>query len=644
MDATGENRKSSFRALLKRNRRVSDPEDRARGLQDQNLAPASPVLANNPADKRPWNLRRTVSASSPTSNSPHIKVGTSSPSYSLGSPPTQSRIRSFLKRQTSNPRLEDSSDYGSPNYPLPGFPDISSRHTYNEHAFQSVVSPGRQFPATSPSRPHTEWYPGQFSPVANNPFENWNSTSFAVHSAVSYPALSPMLSIMDEHKPLPALPISPAIQVSSYESQPQTPNPQPRSIPYSDPEPSSAKAFETETEGFTSPTDYALFAEATSSIGFMPSAFAPPVSVTPPPTEAAAIFSESNPSPVNTTRTDSFPSHSSRVESFPSQTTHTDSFPLHSPLSPVESAKTQSFPQTSSPISPNEFETASLTTSPTTIVRQSFSSLPNSPISPPPVPPIPSQFVRHPAPALQALRLLPPPRIPRRLPIFSSPLGRISTPDLALIQPTRTESFPTRESSLSLHPVESTPPRSRSVPPALDISTLQGFSLDIDVITRRPSIPQPHLTAPFDPYAPLLPPSFESMPSSPTLSSPTTSQGPSAQVTAPTRPDTQTTSSRRPTQTSTEAFLRALEAIDAEELAREEEDLPDYAQSQAEAHMQRREAATRRARELEEGWRRGRAERSGGSGGRARASIWRGGARDVTRDSARDSARDTWWG
>jgi hypothetical protein len=311
-------------AVWKRASRGSGAQDQDAGLGGSmasvNSSPSSPS-PSSPSQSRLWNIRRAVSASSTGPGSPQSPVDSNSPTSPQGFQRRPSRISSFIRRHHSTPRLEDSQDRGIPPSLLPGIPPVQRNQLpYNNSSSQPILNHNLNSSPYSSSHPasHSQWLlhtlPNTtYSPVAPNPFQEWESKP-RPRTASSSPIVSSM------NKPLPPLP-----RPLEDFPNPLTLNTQQTSTPVII---ESPKAMETEAEGFTSPTEFALFAEATSSFSFLPSTF------------------EAVPSPTPS------PQPYSQQQTYPSQS-HSQTLPLpprhHIPLPQLITPRSRSVPSASGP-------------------------------------------------------------------------------------------------------------------------------------------------------------------------------------------------------------------------------------------------------------------------------------------------------
>lgn len=247
-----------------------DQEEPGDVQKGSSTAPSSPS-PSSPSSHRFWSIRRSVSAVAGANNtqSPTDSNYSSSPH---GSQKRSSRISSFIKRHRSTPRLEDSVNRGLPSSLIPGIPPLQNQQrTYNTTIPQGLLinPPNRHTTTLSvPLEPPYEHLSSRtrhtFSPVSDNPFDTWTSIN-KPHTATPTP-VAQMDNPLSDFLPTPSRGFSNSSAPAELSSA------TPEIIEPIDP----SRAMESEPEGFTSPTEFALFAEATSSFSFLPSTFDTP--------------------------------------------------------------------------------------------------------------------------------------------------------------------------------------------------------------------------------------------------------------------------------------------------------------------------------------------------------------------------------
>lgn len=227
-------------------------------------SPEPPSPSPTTSSFRTWpNLRRVASASTPGSpsiSSPH-DTSPISPSAKMHRRP--SRLSSFIRRHHS----ATAAAVGDETIPQSLRPRIQPPQTYIPYSqpLQSVRSGPQHRPSppslsTSLPPPIPFYSPGfnnapSFSPVARNPYESWQIHR-RPHTAFSSPGGYTM-----EQSPQT---LNPLRGFSNSSAPATTTSSRPTRIL------DTAFKLEGESEPFTSPSDFALFAEATNSVSFLP--------------------------------------------------------------------------------------------------------------------------------------------------------------------------------------------------------------------------------------------------------------------------------------------------------------------------------------------------------------------------------------
>jgi hypothetical protein len=256
--------KPTLKAAFKRNSRERPTNENA--IEEIGSVHSSPstLSPSSPSQSR-FSIRRTVSAASPETGSPQSAVEN-------GPQKRSSRISSFIRRYHSNPKLKDFTNRGIPHSLIPGTPPIPiERESYNAASLHPLLTQLDTQPFPYSTGQFIQWplssQPANtFSPIVPNQPDHQSPVP-RPHTAIPTPIPPSLMSTNPLDKPLPELPlIAQPIRVFSSPAAPESSNPSHRVI-------DSSRAMESEPEGFSSPTEFALFAEATSSFSFLPSTF-----------------------------------------------------------------------------------------------------------------------------------------------------------------------------------------------------------------------------------------------------------------------------------------------------------------------------------------------------------------------------------
>jgi hypothetical protein len=247
--------------LWRKQKRKSLPQDLDEGSNNggSNIedSPALPL----PASASHGHLRRVVSAATFSAENSQSQTGSPTTPRSFHRRP--SRISSFIR--THHSTLEqDSQGIEIPPSLRPGLA-TNRPLTYNSSA-QHTQSDNLAFATPAPETQCTTAHdnlllgvPTTYSPVAADPFDTWGARA-EPSTSVSTP-VAPVSRDMAITYALP----QPARGFSAP-SAPAAPLKQPSTM-------LNTKSLDTEPEGLDSPSEFALFAAATSSLGFLPSAF-----------------------------------------------------------------------------------------------------------------------------------------------------------------------------------------------------------------------------------------------------------------------------------------------------------------------------------------------------------------------------------
>ena len=238
-------------------RRKGSLQDETGEGSEGHFEPPSPSPTSSPSSPLSWQIRRVVSASSAASPLSPSDISPISSSSKMNRRP--SRLSSFIRRHHSA-GIEAIQEPVAPLLKPPQRSYIPYSQSYQPPRSappQNGSFPGQISTSMGPSRQAHHPPPAtaipSFSPIGRNPYEPW-SVQHRPRTAVS----SPIAYQMERPFTNPA----PTRGFSNSSAPASSSAPLPRIL-------DTTAKLDAEPEGFTSPSEFALFAEATSSLSIL---------------------------------------------------------------------------------------------------------------------------------------------------------------------------------------------------------------------------------------------------------------------------------------------------------------------------------------------------------------------------------------